>query len=171
MTSLFEHLCSTSSDINEHLPVLKELSKECRHVTELGMRAIVSSWAFLEGLDKGGKLVSVDNVHPNEYGGNLESFEKACKDKGVDFEFILGDSTKVEIEETDLLFVDTLHTYEQVRKELQKHASKARKYVVFHDTTSCPEIWPAVEELIATGKFRLKVRYTHNNGLTVLERC
>jgi hypothetical protein len=31
-------------------------------------------------------------------------------------------------------------------------------------------LWPAVEKLLAEGAFRLKQRFTNNNGLTVLER-
>ena len=30
-------------------------------------------------------------------------------------------------------------------------------------------LWPAVEEFLALGTFRLEERYTNNNGLTVLE--
>ena len=32
-------------------------------------------------------------------------------------------------------------------------------------------LWPAVEEFLTQGTFRLKERYENNNGLTVLERC
>jgi hypothetical protein len=30
--------------------------------------------------------------------------------------------------------------------------------------------WPAVDEFVRKGAFRIKERYDHNNGLTVLER-
>jgi hypothetical protein len=32
-------------------------------------------------------------------------------------------------------------------------------------------LWPAVEEFLAAGAFRLRQRFTNNNGLTVLERA
>jgi hypothetical protein len=50
---------------------------------------------------------------------------------------------------------------------------------VLHDTTTFGDtgedegtrgLWPAVEELLATGEFRLVARHENNNGLTVLER-
>ena len=31
-------------------------------------------------------------------------------------------------------------------------------------------LWPAVQELLAQGEFKVKARYENNNGLTVLER-
>jgi hypothetical protein len=62
---------------------------------------------------------------------------------------------------------------------LRRHAARARRYIVLHDTTTFGEqgeaegqrgLWPAVEEFLAQGGFRLKQRSTNNNGLTVLER-
>jgi hypothetical protein len=84
----------------------------------------------------------------------------------------------VDIEETDLLFIDTRHDYDQLREELRRHADKVRKYIVLHDTTTYGErgetpghqgLWPAVEELRTEGNFRLQARCTNNNGLTLLE--
>jgi hypothetical protein len=50
---------------------------------------------------------------------------------------------------------------------------------VIHDTTRLGDygeepghrgVWPAVEEFLARGTFRLKEHYANNGGLTVLER-
>lgn len=160
-----------NSDINEHLLAMRDLSKECNHITEIGVRKIVSTWAFLGGLKAGGKLVSIDIEHPSFYGADIGEVEKEAKDAGIEFEFIQGDSTAIKIEKTDLLFLDTIHTYEQVKKELALHAPKTRKYIVFHDTESCPEIVPAIDEMLAKKTWKLKEKYTHNNGLTIIERC
>jgi hypothetical protein len=94
------------------------------------------------------------------------------------FVFHLADVLQVEIEETDLLFIDTWHVCQQLREELALHAAKVRRYIVLHDTTTFGDrgeteghagLWPAVEEFLARGTFRLKRRYENNNGLTVLE--
>ena len=54
------------------------------------------------------------------------------------------------------------------------------RYIVLHDTTTFAErgespgqrgLWPAVEEFLARGTFRLQQRYEHNHGLTILERA
>ena len=38
------------SDINEHIMTLYALAKECDTILECGVRTIVSSWAFVNGL-------------------------------------------------------------------------------------------------------------------------
>jgi len=55
------------------------------------------------------------------------------------FEARLGDTTEVEIDATDFLFIDTFHTYEQLKKELELHADKVRRFLAFHDTSTFGE--------------------------------
>merc|ERR1712008_298357 len=38
------------------------------------------------------------------------------------------------IGESDLLFIDTLHCHGQVTRELARHHTKIRRYIVLHDT-------------------------------------
>ena len=158
--------CENYSDIFEHVPVLHNLAKECDSVTELGVRTGISTRGFL-CLDNI-RLRSYD-LYKDEYVDTL--FEKA-KTLGRDVEYIVGDSLTIEIEPTDMMFVDTDHTYMQVTKELELHASKVRKYIGFHDT----DVY-ASEVLAAVVNFMLKNRewqfhyFTkRNNGLTVIKR-
>ena len=102
---------------------------------------------------------------------------------------MIGDSSSVEIEETDLLFIDTLHRYGQLKIELEKHASKCKKYIILHDTTlfafedegidyiktnldnSKIGLWPAVEEFLQKNQnWYIVEKRSNNNGLTVLGR-
>lgn len=179
---MFKNLCESPSDINEHLPVLRDLASVCDHVTEMGVRYIVSSYAFLEGLEKGKKLISIDIQHPKHFGGDLDLFKIRASQKVIDFTFIQGDTLQIEIEPTDLLFIDTLHVYAQLKAELERHANKARKYIAFHDTTTFGTIgddgvdghglWKAIEEFLqGHPEWKLLKRYENNNGLTVLHRC
>ena len=182
INKMFKQKCEQGGDIHEHLPTLRDLASECNHVTEMGVRGIVSTWAFVEGLKKGGKLISIDIQFPAIYGGDLQPVVNACKEKEIDFSFRLGDTRNIEIEETDLLFIDTLHRYVQLKIELQLHADKAKKYICFHDTTSCADfgvgpggldggLWKAIEEFLVEHKeWKLKFRHTNNNGLTAIER-
>lgn len=169
---MFEQLCKSTSDINEHLPTLRDLAKECSHVTEMGVRYIVSTWAFIEGME-GGKLVSIDIKHPSTYGGDITKVEQVCTEKGIDFTFIEGDTREIDIDKTDLLFIDTDHTYEQLSAELKKHGKKAQKYLVFHDTVSCEsELMPAITEfIIANPEWNnIVYRAENNNGCLVLKK-
>ena len=42
----YKQRCTTPSDINEHLPVLRDYASKCTHITETGVRSAVSSYAF-----------------------------------------------------------------------------------------------------------------------------
>lgn len=184
----FNELKNIPSDINEHLDALAEYASKCNHVTEIGVRGIVSTWAFLKGNPQ--TLISYDLKHPNECGGNLEEVITAAKEGNINFSFIIGDSTKITIDNTDLLFIDTWHTYDQLNKELNLHKNNVNKYIVLHDTTLYEKIdesferinswnqffvggglWKAVEEFLNTNpEWVIEKRFTHNNGLTILKK-
>lgn len=160
------------SDFNEHVPELARLSRKCRHVTEFGMRYGVSTAGLLFGQPE--IMISYDLVlHYND------PIKDAAKKAGIDFRVIKADVLKIEIERTDLLFIDTYHTYEQLRQELRLHAGKVDKYIVMHDTTTFGAkgedggkgLWLAVQEFLAgNAAWRIMAKYENNNGLTVLKR-
>ena len=63
----FEEKKNIISDINEHLETFKKYSEECDTIIEMGVRGIVSTWAFMIGKPK--KMISIDIIHPSEFGG------------------------------------------------------------------------------------------------------
>ena len=85
ITSKYKTLCTTSSDINEHLPTLKEYALKVNHITECGVRGVVSSYAFASGLlgKSDNNLVQVD-LDTND---NVINFQKECKLEGVNVVF------------------------------------------------------------------------------------
>ena len=162
----------TVTDIHEHVPVLRDLASQVEHVTEFGVRHGISTTALLGA--QPAVLRSYD-IHNRSVAARLAPLAGR-----TDFHFTVGDTKVLDIEETDLLFIDTLHTYDQLTAELARHAAKARRWIVLHDTTtfgtkgqeSDPRgLWPAVEEFLAEGTFVLKERRENNNGLTILERA
>jgi glycosyltransferase involved in cell wall biosynthesis len=173
---------TAAADIKEHLDTLVHYASKCDTIVEMGMRSIVSTWAFLAGKPK--KMVSVDIAHPDTYSfipgsSTLEEVESQCRMNDIEFEFKLSDSRTVKIPECDLLFIDTLHDEDQIRAELEAHASKAKRYIIFHDTTTFasigetqgkPGIWQPIYELLMTQDWRLVQRFNNNNGLTIIER-
>lgn len=177
----YDLVANTPSDINEHIPVLKKYALMCDIITELGVRTVVSTWAFLAAKPK--KLISVDI----EYHLNIENAKKIALDNNINFTFINSDDLKITLEPTDLLFIDTWHEYNHLKKELLLHADKAKKYIIFHDTVtfkvygmpsihsnldvSAKGIWPAIEEFLNSNKnWKILEHLTNNNGLTILER-
>tara|TARA_R110000823_G_scaffold125782_1_gene252765 strand:+ start:63 stop:713 length:651 start_codon:yes stop_codon:yes gene_type:complete len=188
-----------ASDIHEHLPTLRNYASRSKHITEMGVRGIVSTWAFLAG--KPNTLRSYDLFHPSEFGASSELNDviNMANENHIDFKFIQQNVLEANIAETDLLFIDTWHVYKQLTQELRLHSHKVRKFIILHDTTSCayrdeqgyekhlgadfsnphppgfPDgrgIWPAVEEFIHRNKedWEILERFTNCNGLTVLQR-
>ena len=96
----------TPSDINEHMEVLKSLADEVEHVTEMGTRTGVSTRAFL-----------ASDVTLRAYDlfldGRVQELFKLAQTEGKDAEYIQANVLDVEIDETDLLFIDTWHCYAQ----------------------------------------------------------
>lgn len=197
--SNYQSQCSTWSDIYEHLPTLSKYTSECQHVTEMGMRSVVSSWAFAYGLTISEQvnktLVSIDL----DYSSNIEPLKKALKECGINFVFVMADDVKINIDQTDLLFIDTFHVYAHLREELKCHADKVTKYIIMHDTQVDHTVgecirngWdamkiaqdtgyrvedinkglqPAIDEFLsAHPEWQVKEVYTNCNGLTILQR-
>jgi len=169
---LFDYHCKAKSDINEHLPVLRDLARECKSVCEMGVRYVVSTWAFAEGLPEGGKLLCIDIKEPSEYGGTLDNITQDCEAKGIEFKFKKESTLECKIPKVDLLFIDTDHTYTQLSQELKLHADKAQKYIAMHDTVSCKdELIPAIEEFLGHNpEWQIHAHYENCNGVMVLSR-
>jgi hypothetical protein len=162
-------------DIREHLPVLYELARGCDHVTEMGTDRGWSTRAFLCAQPR--VLVCYDLVRLPE----VDLMEAAARNAGRPrFVFRQADVRQVEIEETDLLFIDTRHDYEQLKQELALHAGRARKYLVFHDTLVFGEtgetpgevgLLPAIEEFPWDNPYWAQsARPTANDNLRILSR-
>jgi hypothetical protein len=178
LEEIYKSKCELSSDINEHLPTLKRYTEDCEHITEMGVRWVVSTYAFMMGKPK--KLISIDIDPIERHGISVEYLTQLGNDNGIDFKFILSDTLTIEIEETDLLFLDTLHTYNQVKGELSLHSNKVRKYIIFHDTTHFafsgmngdPKgIWPAITEFLDENpQWSVCEKFENNNGLTIIKK-
>ena len=189
LEQIINQIYRTPSDINEHIPTFIEYGSECEHITEMGVRAITSTWAFLGSAPK--KLISYDMEDPSHYGSNIQYVYDVAKQYGLNFEFKQADVLEIEIEETDLLFLDTWHAYDQLKAELERHNSKTRKYIIMHDTTSYESrdepltsentfkgekssgkgLWPAITEFLESNdNWVLHKRYINNNGITILKR-
>lgn len=185
----YQTCAKTPSDINEHLPLLRELASECEHVTEFGLRwANGSTVAFLAAqptelisYDIEPRHIVSDNVRTLVANAGRTKFQPRC-----------GDTLKIAIEPTDLLFIDTYHTGKQLLAELTRHvdpiANNVRKYLIFHDTKtfglvgedgSAPGLRTAIRQFQRLHAFPLwnavhakrgLMDFENNNGLIVLVR-
>jgi len=181
----------TPSDINEHIPIMLKYGQECDHITEMGVRGVLSTWAWLACAPKN-KFIAYDLQDPSKWGGDIQSVKDTAKSYGINFEFVESDVLNIDIKPTDLLFIDTWHHYNQLKVELERHSGKVKKYICFHDTTSYEHhsepttsensfndkldwnkgLWDAITEFLEENKdiWKLKERFTNNNGFTIIER-
>ena len=119
-----------SPDICEHIPTLKRYALECEHITEIGVRAVNSTWGLLAGKPK--KMISYDLYFagpPMFPDADIASVFEAAREEGIVYGFIQESSLTANIEPTDLLFLDTWHVYEQLSRELLFHADKVKQYI------------------------------------------
>lgn len=196
--STYIDFCQTPSDINEHLPTLAQYASECSTVTECGVRTAISSYAFASALlsKPNARLIQVDpSWHPN-----IETFQTACRNEGLESVFYQQSDLECPMEETDLLFIDTWHVYGQLKRELARWHSSVKKYIILHDTFVDGILgetvrlgWNAAQQSRESGiptqeilkglqfavnefvlehpEWAIHAHFLNNNGLTVLTRC
>lgn len=143
----FEEAKAKTIDMASFMDTLKDYAGHCEHITEFGVRGIISTWALLSGAPK--RMVSYDVVSPSEHGARIEDVYEVANENAISYEFRIQSSLDAEIESTELLFIDTLHTYDQLSAELSRHADKASKYIICHDSSACPEVKMAIEDFLA----------------------
>jgi len=193
----YERASNEPSDINEHLFALRFLAMQCSSVMEIGVRTMVSSWGVLQGLSESPSAsrsylgIDIDSPPP----ATLNLAKRLAAGNGISFDFWQANDMHVDIGPTDMLFIDTLHTYCHLTYELEKFSPKVNQYIAIHDTSptwgdiDCtsylgdyseypPEydrtkrgLWPAVVDFLQRHpEWTLYDRRLNNNGLTVLKR-
>jgi hypothetical protein len=196
MKFMYEIHCSMDSDLKDHLNEIKNLAKECASVVEIS-RSSFSIWGILEGLSESvnspKSYLGVDPDYPLR--GALDQIGKMAEEVGISFEFWQVNSLKMHIPVTDMLFIDSLHTYCHLTYELETFSPRVNKYIVIHDTSwpwgnadeaaysgdysEYPEnydrkergLWPAVEDFLSRHfEWSLMHRRMNCHGLTILIR-
>ena len=169
LETCFAERCRQPSNINEHMPILRLLASECRHITEFGVNTGNSPCAFLTGLRTGGHLVSYDlNVPVLDF--PTDPARWTFRQENVD-QLELFDGT-------DLLFIDAFHNYTSVQAEL-RYAPQVRRLIVLHDTVlfgamgddGTEGILRAIGEFLhAHPEWTVSALLPNNNGLAALLR-
>ncbi len=134
----YSELCDKEKTFDPDLhPTLAKYATECSHITEVGVRWVESTFSFLMGKPETLILIDIDHpsIHVNFNGEeNFNLAQTLAANQNTNFIFKQANILDIELEETDLLFIDTEHSYLQLKHELLKHADKSKKYIIMHDT-------------------------------------
>lgn len=187
--------CQVPSDINEHVDTLRLLASECASVVEIGTRTMVSTWGIFKGLSENPSLersyLGIDLSLPPPAIFNFA--KQIAEDHGISFDFLQANDMDIDMGPTELLFIDSLHTYCHLTYELEKFSPKVSKYIAMHDTSwgniddptyegdyseyppqydrTKRGLWLAVEDFLKRHpEWTLYRRYENNNGFTILLR-
>jgi len=133
-------LAAERSDINEHLPTLRRYAAECDSVAEMGVRAVVSTWALIHGLATSPRAAARRNgarLHCVDLDAvDTSTAAAAAAAVGVTLTFTQADSASPAAltAPVDMLFIDTLHVYAHLKRELAAHHALVARYIAMHDT-------------------------------------
>lgn len=180
INNMFNHLCAAPTDMKTHMPRILKYACQAPRIVEFGVWDCTSTWGLLTGKPKW--MRSYDIVRLPQ----VNDVERITKDSGIDFKFVKQSTLEATIEECDLLFIDSYHSYDQLKKELQLHAGKVKKWIMFHDTTTFGDVdqtpqgargtgkglWLAITEfLVSHPGWKLLERHMDCNGLTIIQRA
>lgn len=173
-----------NDDLGVLCPLLLSYAHLCNHITEFGVDDGTSTWAWLYSTlyDKD-KVIRSYDIYPDCL---IKEHREAVAEEGIDWIFEAKNTLAedFEIEETDLLFIDTEHNYRQLLPELRKHGNKAKKFLMFHDTyTYGTKSYDGYDKGLndAIAEWMIEVNkdketwiidnvFLHSNGLTILRR-
>jgi hypothetical protein len=135
----YDSLCRNeneqSSDIYEHLPTLSEYASKCESIIELGVRGVVSTYAFLNGLmsnSSNNKQLLMNDISPCDINEVLEITTALP----IDVRYCWMNDLEMTVNHNyDMTFIDTLHVYGQLKRELEHYCNVTNKYIIMHDTT------------------------------------
>lgn len=158
-----QHAQQSVSDMALHMPTLKKFASECKSVTEFGVRYGSSSIALLSALPL--SYVGYDLMPPPAF------LKPVCDENNILYRFF---QKKIEpgicFGLTDLLLVDSTHTYEQVSFELT-FAPCVTKYIILHDTHYFECVKNAMQDFLAQhSEWEICYDIELSFGLTILQR-
>jgi GT2 family glycosyltransferase/tetratricopeptide (TPR) repeat protein len=170
LADCYQKACSATSPLQEFLPILYELASRCRHVSAVGSSDDAVPTALL--MAQPDRLVCYAEVWPSQVerlrvlAGRTQFHFRAAKlapaeIPPTDMLVLVGDSTKGESSELLPHYVDEVRQYLVLADVKQRASAEA--------LSNEAKLPPAVQALLAQGRFQLMEPSTNLHGLTVLE--
>lgn len=169
LEDLYHQRLTTPGSIHEHLPTLRAFSRGT--VVEIGTNEAVSTTALLAAQPD--SLTTWD-LNPSPSAEDLRQHAGLTA-----YDVRQGDSRYIDIGRCDVLFIDSLHTREQLDIELRRHAPNVAESILMHDTTIFGErgedggqgLLVAIRGFLADfPEWRQIAHWLNCNGLMLLQR-
>jgi hypothetical protein len=114
-------------DLNQHIPKLTELASQCDHVTDISERR-----ESVIGLAAGnpGRLISYNT----DWNHGLVRLLQTMAPNATIMELPHNSPKPLDINPTDLLFIDTRHSGEMLLEDLRHYSRVVRRWIARHDT-------------------------------------
>lgn len=174
---IYDRNLNARAAMSLHMPLLRALASQCESAVEFGVNHGCSTSALLMGCRK---VQSFDIKRTKQ----VAELEKVAPH----WRFYEEDSlTCVCASHPGMILFDSLHTFDQLAGELNRHAGKAERFLVFHDTVTfgehgcldnsgkpdphVPGIRAAIDAFQATHpEWRTMLHVVDSHGLLVLRR-
>ncbi len=172
LADLYRRFCRVTSASGEQMSALYLLARQCRRVAVLGAAREGAVTALLFAGPAALTLCGLTRPPEADLVAPLAGQTRFIVQEA--------DALTAAPAETDLLVMSGWRAYDQLQEGLGRHAGTVAQFIVLDGVADfgAPQgaggyrgPWPAVEEFLARGDFRLRERLGGGSGLTVLERA
>ena len=158
--------CAQHDAIRKYLP-------ECESYKELGTHQGGTAACVMTAEHKI-KYIELIDINHYKYRWKLQELaEPYCKENNIELVVRDADSSSLASlgSPVDMMLIDSVHRPDHLIKELQMHAPNVKKYMIFHDTFSVPQLQSVIEGFcLENPRWKVIERGTTNVGYTVIKR-
>lgn len=142
--------------------------KDCNSYTELGVNQGATLAAAM--LTNPTTVRAYDiALKPYNYAKHL--FEQYADNNSIDYQANESNTLECVLDPVDVLYIDTLHRYDHLIKELARHGNKANRFIIFHDTHAQKGLKQAVQEYVTkNSQWSIVTDCQTNVGFMTIER-
>ena len=153
--------------ISVHKEIKSLIKGGCDSYTEFGIMQGTTLAAAMFAKPSSVQAVDIDLQWYNKAN---HLFEQYAELNEIDLSIIDGNSHDANINEVDLLYIDSVHVSTHLLGELSIHNEKVKKYIVLHDTTHKPELYRTAKVWCRSNPWNITKHDTRGVGYTVLQR-
>jgi hypothetical protein len=169
----FQKLCTLQTDRHgkEYTDVHDEIQRliglGCDSYAEFG---IMQGTTLAAALFAQPSYIQAVDIDLKWYNQAKHLFEEYAERNDIKLVIKEASSLEVEIDDVDLLYIDSVHIPKHLLGELNKHHKRAKKYILLHDTTHKPQLHVAASKWCQSNPWKVVKRYTVNVGYTTLQK-